>query len=98
MLLIHPDSLPQQKAGEKGGLKLCGVFWGFLLGTQKRNGKEQKQLDIPEEVRDDLVWRNMEYLFAPPFSPGSGPKFLNIYTGVCYAPCQTEIEVPESQC
>jgi hypothetical protein len=98
MLLIHPDSLPQQKAGEKGGLKLCRVFWGFHLGTQKRSGKEQKQLDISEEVHDDLVWRDMEYPFVPPFSPGPGPKLLNFCAGVCYALCQTEIEVPESQC
>ena len=73
------------------------LLLGFRLSTQKRHREKQDQLGIPEEVHDDLVWRNMEYFFSAPFPPGPGPKFSNIRTGVSHALGQTEVEVPESQ-
>ena len=66
-------------------------------GTQKRCSKEYKQLDIPEEVHEDLVWWNVEQFPATPFPQGPGPKLLNFLSGVSYAFCQTEVHGAESQ-
>ena len=56
----HAALAPKCNLNLLTGLKSRGAIPGFLVSAQKRYGKEQNQLGIPEEIRDDFVWRNME--------------------------------------